>query len=79
MSSSSSSQKTVFLVGPGFIGSTLLARLKEVRPDLKLYALTRRDESYANGIFEVVKGSLDDHDLIKGEQQICTTVRWWYH
>ena len=66
-------------MGPGFIGSTLLARLKEVRPDLKLYALTRRDESYANGIFEVVKGSLDDHDLIKGERQLVRRVAAGIH
>lgn len=62
------SQKTVFLVGPGFIGSTLLVHLKEKRPDLHLTALTRRDEQAQElkqlGV-EPVRGSLDDVDIIK--------------
>lgn len=61
-------QKTLFLVGPGLIGSSLLLKLKEVRPDLKLYALTRREEQAAElkglGI-EPVRGSLEDADIIK--------------
>lgn len=60
-------QKTLFLVGPGFIGGTLLVKLKQVRPDLHLVALTRRDEQAAElkslGI-EPVRGSVDDADLI---------------
>lgn len=59
--------KTLFLVGPGFIGGTLLVKLKEVRPDLKLYALTRRDDQAAElqglGI-EPVRGSLEDSAVI---------------
>jgi nucleoside-diphosphate-sugar epimerase len=61
-------QKTLFLVGPGFIGGSLLVRLKEVRPDLKLSALTRRQEQAKElrdlGI-EPVMGSLDDDEVIK--------------
>lgn len=64
----SSHQKTLFLVGPGLIGGSLLVKLKEVRPDLKLHALTRRDDQAAElkqlGI-EPVKGSLTDVQLIK--------------
>lgn len=64
----STQQKTLFLVGPGLIGGSLLLKLKEVRPDLKLYALTRRDdqaaELKAQGI-EPVRGSLDDASIIK--------------
>lgn len=63
-----STQKTLFLVGPGLIGGSLLLKLKEVRPDLKLYALTRRDDQAAElkeqGI-EPVRGSLTDADIIK--------------
>lgn len=62
------SQKTLFLIGPGFIGGSLLVRLKEARPDLKLTALTRRDEQAKElsslGI-EPIKGGLDDFDVIK--------------
>ncbi|KAK7696702.1 hypothetical protein SLS64_014286, partial [Diaporthe eres] len=61
-------QKTLFLVGPGLIGGSLLVKLKEVRPDLKLHALTRRDDQAAElkqqGI-EPVRGSLEDADTIK--------------
>lgn len=61
-------QKKLFLVGPGFIGGSLLVRLKEVRPDLKLSALTRRNEQAKElrdlGI-EPVIGSLDDDEVIK--------------
>lgn len=64
----SSTQKTLFLVGPGLIGSSLLLKLKKVRPDLKLYALTRRDDLAAElkalGI-EPVRGSLEDSHIIK--------------
>lgn len=60
--------KNLFLIGPGFIGGTLLVKLKEVRPDLKLSALTRRKEQAAElkalGI-EPVIGSLDDVDIIR--------------
>jgi nucleoside-diphosphate-sugar epimerase len=60
-------QKSLFLVGPGFIGGSLLVRLKEVRPDLKLSALTRRPEQAQElrdlGI-EPITGSLDDADII---------------
>lgn len=59
--------KTLFLIGPGFIGGSLLAKLKEVRPDLKLHALTRRDDQAVElkslGI-EPVRGSVEDADLI---------------
>lgn len=61
-------QKTLFLIGPGLIGGSLLVKLKEVRPDLKLHALTRRDEQAAElkalGI-EPVRGSVEDADVIK--------------
>lgn len=64
----STAQKTLFLVGPGLIGGSLLLKLKEVRPDLKLHALTRRDDQAAElkeqGI-EPVRGSLGDADIIK--------------
>lgn len=63
----STAQKTLFLVGPGLIGGSLLVKLKEVRPDLKLYALTRRDDQAAElkeqGI-EPVCGSLEDTSII---------------
>lgn len=68
MTSTSQPQKTVFLVGPGFIGGTLLVRLKEARPDLKLSALTRRDEQVreleAMGI-TAVRGTLEDDEVIR--------------
>lgn len=61
-------QKKLFIVGPGLIGGSLLVKLKEVRPDLKLHALTRRDDQAAElkdlGI-EPVKGSLSDFHIIK--------------
>lgn len=61
------SQKNLFLVGPGFIGGSLLVKLKEVRPDLNLHVLTRRDDQAAQlqelGITPV-RGSVDDADLI---------------
>lgn len=61
-------QKTLFLVGPGLIGGSVLMKLKEVRPDLKLHALTRRDDQAAElqeqGI-EPVKGSINDAHIIK--------------
>lgn len=64
----SNAQKTLFLVGPGLIGGSLLVKLKEVRPDLQLYALTRRDDQAAElkeqGI-EPVRGSITDAGLIK--------------
>lgn len=64
----STAHKTLFLVGPGLIGGSLLVRLREVRPDLKLYALTRRDdqaaELRAQGI-EPVRGSLSDAETIR--------------
>ncbi|KAJ4405158.1 hypothetical protein N0V82_010364 [Gnomoniopsis sp. IMI 355080] len=64
----STKQKTLFLVGPGLIGGSLLLKLKEVRPDLKLYALTRRDDQAAHlrdqGI-EPIRGSISDLHIIK--------------
>jgi hypothetical protein len=64
----STAQKTLFLVGPGLIGGSLLVKLRQVRPDLKLHALTRRDEQAAElkeqGV-EPVRGSLEDADIIK--------------
>lgn len=64
----SSPQKTLFLVGPGLVGGSLLVKLREVRPDLQLHALTRRDDQAAElkqlGI-EPIKGSLTDVQLIK--------------
>ncbi|PWN93498.1 hypothetical protein FA10DRAFT_277298 [Acaromyces ingoldii] len=61
-------QKTLFLIGPGFIGGTLLQHLKQRRPDLKLTALTRREEQAKElqdlGI-EPIKGGLDDASIIK--------------
>ena len=64
----STAQKTLFLVGPGLIGGSLLVKLKEVRPDLKLHALTRRDDQAAElkeqGI-EPVRGSVEDASIIK--------------
>lgn len=67
MSSSSSQQKNLFLVGPGLIGGSLLVKLKEARPDLKLHALTRRKEqadSLSSLGITPIQGSLEDHDLI---------------
>lgn len=64
----STAQKTLFLVGPGLIGGSLLVKLREARPDLKLHALTRRDDQAAElreqGI-EPVRGSLDDGHTIR--------------
>ncbi|ROW06824.1 hypothetical protein VMCG_04111 [Cytospora schulzeri] len=64
----STAQKTLFLVGPGLIGGSLLQKLKGVRPDLKLHALTRRDDQASElkeqGI-EPVRGSLEDSSIIK--------------
>ncbi|ROW17307.1 hypothetical protein VPNG_01384 [Cytospora leucostoma] len=64
----STAEKTLFLIGPGLIGGSLLVKLKEVRPDLKLHALTRRDDQAAElkglGI-EPIRGSIDDSSLIK--------------
>lgn len=61
-------QKTLFLVGPGLIGGSLLVKLKAVRPDLKLHALTRRDDQAAElkalGI-EPVRGAVTDTALIQ--------------
>lgn len=64
----STEQKTLFLLGPGLVGGSLLLKLKEVRPDLKLHALTRRDDQAAElkqqGI-EPIRGSLEDSSIIK--------------
>lgn len=64
----STEQKTLFLIGPGLIGSSLLLKLKEVRPDLKLVALTRRDDQAAElkeqGV-EPVKGTIADSHIVK--------------
>ena len=61
-------QKKLFLIGPGFIGGSLLVRLREARPDLALSALTRRADQAAElaalGI-EAVHGSLQDGDVIQ--------------
>lgn len=67
MSSTSSPRKTLFLVGPGLIGSSLLVKLLSTRKDLDLYALTRRTDQASQlkslGI-NPIQGSLSDHDLI---------------
>ncbi|GAD95448.1 hypothetical protein BC1G_00426 [Paecilomyces variotii No. 5] len=64
----SSPRKTLFLIGPGLIGGSLLVKLKEVRPDLELYALTRRDDQ-ADELQKLgvnpVRGSLEDFHVIK--------------
>lgn len=64
----SPAHKTLFLIGPGLIGGSLLVKLREVRPDLKLYALTRRDdqahELKQQGI-EPVRGSIEDVHVIQ--------------
>lgn len=64
----SNPQKTLFLLGPGLIGGSLLLKLRRERPDLKLHALTRRDdqaaELRAQGI-EPVRGSLQDAHTIR--------------
>ncbi|PWN34429.1 NAD(P)-binding protein, partial [Meira miltonrushii] len=60
--------KNLFLIGPGFIGGSLLVRLKETRPDLNLRALTRREEQAKElrslGI-EPILGELNDAATIK--------------
>lgn len=64
----SEAQKTLFLIGPGLIGGSLLVKLRRDRPDLKLHALTRRDDQAAElrrqGI-EPVRGSLEDKHIIQ--------------
>lgn len=66
--SGSSQQKNLFLIGPGFIGTTLLLLLKSARPDLKLHALTRREEQAKElQALDIVPihGSLQDAHIIK--------------
>lgn len=64
----SGEKKNVFLIGPGFIGGSLLVKLKETRPDLNLRALTRREEQASDlrklGI-EPILGGLEDAATIK--------------
>lgn len=65
---STTAKKTLFLVGPGLIGGSLLVSLRASRPDLELHALSRSDEQAASlsalGIHPV-RGTLDDHAIIK--------------
>ncbi|MCO5598828.1 hypothetical protein L7F22_052927 [Adiantum nelumboides] len=65
---SGSEKKNLFLIGPGFIGGSLLVKLKETRPDLNLSALTRREEQAKElqslGI-QPILGGLDDAAIIK--------------
>lgn len=60
--------KKLFLIGPGFIGGTLLVRLRDARPDITLSALTRREEQAKElrslGV-EPIMGSLHDAETIK--------------
>lgn len=64
----SPARKILFLVGPGLIGGSLLVKLREVRPDLELHALTRRDDQAAElkqqGV-EPVRGSVDDAHVLR--------------
>lgn len=59
------SGKSVFIVGPGFIGWNVLDNL--VSEGYKISGLVRRDE-HAKGIEKsgamAIKGNLDDHELI---------------
>ncbi|PSR75142.1 hypothetical protein BD289DRAFT_448068 [Coniella lustricola] len=61
-------QKTLFLIGPGLVGGSLLVKLKQVRPDLALHALTRRDDQAAElrsiGVTPI-RGTVTDTALIK--------------
>lgn len=69
--------KSVFLVGPGFIGWNVLDLL--VAEGYKVTALTRRPEHAARleaSGAQTVSGSLDDHDLIANqtvESDVCPT------
>lgn len=60
--------KKLFLIGPGFIGGSLLLRLKQLRPDFSLSALTRREEQAEElrslGI-QPIRGGLHDAEIIK--------------
>ncbi|KDN52016.1 NAD(P)-binding protein [Tilletiaria anomala UBC 951] len=65
-----SSPKTLFLVGTGFIGGSILTALLQERKDLEVSALTRNDGQAAKlkelGV-QPVKGSLDDTETIKAQ------------
>lgn len=60
--------KTLFLVGVGYIGGSILHRLLEQRKDIKVTALTRSDEQArvleSLGVAPL-RGTLDDVDIIK--------------
>ncbi|PQE10337.1 hypothetical protein CJF32_00000875 [Rutstroemia sp. NJR-2017a WRK4] len=59
--------KQLFLLGPGFIGGTLLTELLSKRPDLSITALIRSDEKAGRlrslGVKPLI-GDLDDEELI---------------
>jgi nucleoside-diphosphate-sugar epimerase len=61
----SSSSKSVFIIGPGFIGWNVLELL--VNEGYTVSALVRR-QTHADGIQKsggtAIHGNLDDHDLI---------------
>ena len=62
-----SQPKTLFLLGTGFIGGSILARLLSSRPDLKISALTRSDaqaEKLTSLGVTPVRGTLSDSELI---------------
>ena len=72
------SSKSVFIVGPGFIGWNVLELL--VAEGYSVTALVRRKEHGA-GIEKsrgkVVHGTLDDYELIRGlagESEVCTVL-----
>ncbi|KAH8914227.1 NAD(P)-binding protein [Atractiella rhizophila] len=70
-------KQSLFLIGTGFIGGTLLTRLLEThREKFDFFALTRRDEqaTVLKGLgVTPIKGSLADFDVIK-EQTIKSDV-----
>ncbi|KAJ3018386.1 hypothetical protein HKX48_002937 [Thoreauomyces humboldtii] len=70
-------RKKLFLIGPGFIGGSLLVRLRQARPDLDLSALTRRndqaDELRELGI-EPIIGGLANAEIIKKNVELSDIV-----
>ncbi|KAH8921252.1 NAD(P)-binding protein [Atractiella rhizophila] len=70
-------KQSLFLIGTGFIGGTLLTRLLETHKEkFDFFALTRRDEqaTVLKGLgVTPIKGSLADFDVIK-EQTIKSDV-----
>lgn len=74
-----SGKRTLFLIGPGFIGGTILSQLLASRPsDFHIKVLTRRqeqaDQLKAQGIHETILGSLDDTDLIASHAKTADVV-----